>query len=270
MDAVRLTLLRDALAGTEWLEATRRFGGALRGSVSRPGARPGGLLLVGTEHEEPWHLAAHLGEEASWSGVPELAPTLVRHAVPPGAPEHLSVGLRRLEQARRGETVLVVAAEQPGEGLLERVHDARRTGATVLALEAAEADPAGTATGAGGGAGELRGLAHELLTSPGPALPVLGDGLLLPGAGGPFGGVPAPRAGEPERDPGTDPDGGPDAGLAAPGSALLDFDLTQHLVSASAGEPQPVRGLRRSRRGAAGRLSALLDRLMTPVTPPQW
>ena len=41
-------------------------------------------------------------------------------------------------------------------GLLERVHDARRSGATILALEA----DLGTADG------ELRGLAHEALTVP--------------------------------------------------------------------------------------------------------
>ena len=34
--------------------------------------------------------------------VGELAPTLVRWSPPPGAPPHLSVGLARLEAARRG------------------------------------------------------------------------------------------------------------------------------------------------------------------------
>ncbi|WP_037607201.1 hypothetical protein [Streptacidiphilus rugosus] len=145
MDAVRVTMLRELLADTPWLARTRGFGGALRGA-----ARPGGLLLVGTELDEPWHLAAHLTDEAAYADLPELAPVLVRHRVPPGAPPHLAVPLSRLEQARRGETVFVVAPDTAGEGLLERVHDARRTGATVLALEAD--DP------------ELRGLAHEALT----------------------------------------------------------------------------------------------------------
>ncbi|MET9685100.1 hypothetical protein ABZY29_33640, partial [Streptomyces coeruleorubidus] len=76
MDAVRVALLREVLAGTEWLGATRRFAGALRGSVVSHG---GGMLLVGTPEYEPWHLAAHLVDEAAWSGTPELAPTLVRH-----------------------------------------------------------------------------------------------------------------------------------------------------------------------------------------------
>lgn len=151
MDAVRVALLREVLAGTEWLPSARRFAGSLRASVS---PRGGGLLLVGTEEHEPWHLAAHLDDEAAWSGLPELAPTLVRHRVPPAAPAHLSFGLPRLEAAGRNETLLVVAPGTPGGGLLERVHDARRAGATVLALEG------GTDTGS-----ELSGMAHDALSA---------------------------------------------------------------------------------------------------------
>ncbi|MGW7053389.1 hypothetical protein [Streptomyces sp. NPDC054887] len=149
MDAVRVALLREVLDGTQWLPATRRFAGALRTSVVPQG---GGLLLVGTEAYEPWHLAAHLVDEAAWSGLPELSPTLVRHRVRPGEPAHLSVGLGRVEAAGRGETLLVVAPERPEAGLLERVHDARRAGATVLSLD--------------GGDREIRGLAHEALSVP--------------------------------------------------------------------------------------------------------
>ncbi|MEU0894837.1 hypothetical protein [Streptomyces massasporeus] len=149
MDAVRVALLREVLAGTEWLGATRRFAGALRGSVVSHG---GGLLLVGTPEYEPWHLAAHLVDEAAWSGTPELAPTLVRHDARPSDPTHLAVGLGRLEAARRGETLLVVTPEGPAAPLLERVSDARRAGATVLAL--------------GPGQGELPSLAHEALAVP--------------------------------------------------------------------------------------------------------
>ncbi|WP_030755100.1 hypothetical protein [Streptomyces griseus] len=147
MDAVRVALLREVLAGTEWPRAARHFAGVLRASVVP--AR-GGLLLVGTEEYEPWHLAAHLVDEAAWSGRPELAPTLVRHRVRAGRPAHLAVGLGRLEAAGRGATLLVVAPERPGAGLLQRVHDARRAGATVLSLD--------------GGDPEVRGLAHEALT----------------------------------------------------------------------------------------------------------
>ncbi|MFI9647680.1 hypothetical protein ACIHAA_15465 [Streptomyces sp. NPDC052040] len=147
MDAVRVALLRDVLDGTEWLDATRRFGGTLRGSVVSQG---GGLLLVGTEEYEPWHLAAHLVDEAAWSGTPELAPTLVRHAARPSDPAHLGVGLGRLSAARRGETLLVVSPDAADAGLLERVHDARRAGATVLALDSGDR--------------ELAALAHDVLT----------------------------------------------------------------------------------------------------------
>ncbi|MFG3493840.1 hypothetical protein [Streptomyces sp. NPDC047928] len=150
MDAVRVALLREVLAGTEWPEATRRFAGVLRSSVVPQG---GGLLLVGTAEYEPWHLAAHLVDEAAWSGQPELAPTLVRHRVRPADPAHLAVGLGRLEAAGRGATLLVVAPRRPEDTLLERVHDARRAGATVLSLDAG--DP------------EVHGLAHEALSVPG-------------------------------------------------------------------------------------------------------
>lgn len=149
MDAVRVALLREVLAGTEWLGAARRFAGALRGSVVSYG---GGLLLVGTAEYEPWHLAAHLVDEAAWSGTPELSPTLVRHGARASDPAHLAVGLGRLSAARRGETLLVVSPDAPGAGLLERVHDARRAGATVLALDAGDDD--------------LTAMAHEALAVP--------------------------------------------------------------------------------------------------------
>ncbi|MBV2353693.1 hypothetical protein KUM39_04835 [Streptomyces sp. J2-1] len=148
MDAVRVALLRDVLAGTEWLGATRRFGGTLRGAVT---ARGGGLLLVGTPAYEPWHLAAHLVDEAAWSGTPELAPTLIRHAARPQDPAHLSVGPARITTARRGETLLVVAPDEP-PALLERLHTARRSGVTVLSLGAPD--------------GELAALSHESLAVP--------------------------------------------------------------------------------------------------------
>ncbi|MEW1611642.1 MULTISPECIES: hypothetical protein [unclassified Streptomyces] len=146
MDAVRVALLRDVLAGTPWPASARRFALALRSSLVPRGGR---LLLVGTEAFEPWHLAAHLADESTWSGLPELTPTLVRHRVAPGDPAHLAVGLGRIEAAGRGETVLLVAPERPDRGLLERVYDARRAGARVLALD--------------GGDREVAGLAHESL-----------------------------------------------------------------------------------------------------------
>jgi len=138
--------LRILLGPSGWLEQTRSFARALRGR--RPRAA-GELLLVGTPDEEPWHLAAHLDQESQLAGIPGLAPTLVRWSPPPGAPAHLSVGLARLEAARRGETLFVVSSLGAPPPLLERVHDARKVGATILALDAG--DP------------ELDEMAHEYL-----------------------------------------------------------------------------------------------------------
>ncbi|MFB6567006.1 hypothetical protein [Streptomyces noursei] len=162
MDAVRVALLREVLAGTEWIEATRRFADSLRTAVAPHG---GGLLLVGSAGYEPWHLAAHLDDEAAWSGLPELSPTLVRHRVPAGAPAHLAVGPGRLAAAGRGATLLVVTPERPDAGLLERVHDARRNGATVLALDSGDRD--------------LHALAHDALTT----VPPLPEGAAPPPPG---------------------------------------------------------------------------------------
>lgn len=123
-------MLREALARTGWVERTRDFAGSLR-RVSDPGR----LLLVGTPDEEPWHLAAHLDDEARLSGLPQLSPTLVRWSAPPQAPPHLAVTMQRLEAASRNETVFVVAPDAAPESLLERVADARRIGATILSID---------------------------------------------------------------------------------------------------------------------------------------
>jgi hypothetical protein len=137
MDTARAALLWQVLAGTEWVERTRVLGRTLRRSTERPG----GLLLVGTPTEDPWHLAAHLDDEARFSGIAELSPTLVRWSPPPGAPPHLSVGLDRLEGAGRGETLFVVSPDEEAPApLLERVADARSHGATILSIGAATTD----------------------------------------------------------------------------------------------------------------------------------
>lgn len=158
MDRARIALMRDLLAGTGWIERTRSFGQALQ----RAPHDVGGLLLVGTPTEEPWHFAAHLDDESRWSDLPGLAPVLVRWSPPPNAPAHLAVGLQRLEQIARGETVFVVAPDAAPEQLLERVADARRIGATVFALDA--------------GNTELEGLAHESLWVPGAS----NEGIVVP------------------------------------------------------------------------------------------
>ncbi len=134
-----MAALRALLAPTGWPDRARVFARALRTSTR---AR-GGLLLVGTPDEEPWHLAAHLDDESRLSGIAELAPTLVRWNAPVDAPPHLRIGLERLEAARRGETLFVVTPETAPSPLLERVSDARRVGATILALN--QGDPSWTA-----------------------------------------------------------------------------------------------------------------------------
>jgi hypothetical protein len=146
MDANQVATLRALLAPTGWLERTRAFVQGLRSATRLRG----GLLVVGTPTEEPWHLTAHLDEESRLAGIPELMPTLVRWNPPPEAPAHLRVGLARLEAARRGETLFVVTSSTAPVPLLERVSDARRVGATIFALD--QGDP------------ELDSLAHEALT----------------------------------------------------------------------------------------------------------
>jgi hypothetical protein len=145
MNADQVAALRALLAPTGWLERTSSFARALR----RSARTPNGLLIVGPAAEEPWHMTAHLADESRLAGIPELAPTLIRWAPEPGAPAHLSVGMDRLRAATSAETLLVVSQQLAPAELLERVHDVRRSGATVFALD--QDDP------------ELDGLAHESL-----------------------------------------------------------------------------------------------------------
>jgi hypothetical protein len=150
MDADQVAALRALLAPTGWLERAAAFARALR----RSSPHAGGLLVVGTPGAEPWHLAAHLDEESRLAGIPELAPTLVRWAPPADAPPHLRIGLERIEAAGRGESLLVVSPEAAPDPLLERVHDARRGGAVILAMDTGDRP--------------LEEMAHEaLVVSPG-------------------------------------------------------------------------------------------------------
>src|ERR1700722_4253729 len=162
------------MTGSRWLEQASSLGRALRTSPRSAG----GLLVVGTPDYEPWHVTAHLDDEARLSGVAELTPTLVRWSPPAGAPPHLAVGLARLEAARRGETLFVVAEGTAPVPLLERVNDARKTGATILALDSD--DP------------ELDALAHEALAVPQSLTFDVGQHLVSAAAGDRGGGPPAP------------------------------------------------------------------------------
>jgi hypothetical protein len=221
MDAEQVMALRTLLARTRWLERAGVLGRALRTSTRSPG----GLLLVGTPAYEPWHLTAHLDSESRLSGIPELMPTLVRWSPPPDAPPHLSVGLARLEAARRGETLFVVSSQTAPVPLLERVNDARRLGATILALDS-------------GADAELDALAHESLAVPGapPAPATALDGTALDGTA-------------------------LDAADLAGRMGLLTFDAAQHLVSTAAGDPDGSDWLRSRGRGAGRGARGLRDRI---------
>jgi hypothetical protein len=145
MNAEQVAALRTLLAPTGWLERASVFARALR----RSSRTAGGLLVVGTPEQEPWHLAAHLD------------PTLVRWAPPVDGPPHLRIGLERLGAAGRGESLLVVSPQAAPDPLLERVHDARRGGATILALD--RDDP------------QLEAMAHEALVVEAGAAPLSFD-----------------------------------------------------------------------------------------------
>lgn len=153
-------MVREILSATpalaDWVAHSEEFGQALR---TVPHGR-GDLLLIGTPDAEPWHLAAHLDDEARLAELPQLEPTLIRYEPPPGAPRHLSIGLDRIEAARRGEAVFIVAEEDPPDKLLERLGDARKRGATLLTL-------------ADGEHSELSGIAHDMLVLPRPAAKLL-------------------------------------------------------------------------------------------------
>jgi hypothetical protein len=146
VNAEQVAALRAVLAPTGWVDRTAGFARALRGTAR------GGLLVIGPQAAEPWHMTAHLADESRLAGLTDLVPTLVRWSPPPGAPQHLSVGLERLRAASREETLLVVSQPLAPPELLERVQDVRRVGVTVFALDTG--DP------------ELDGLAHESLPVP--------------------------------------------------------------------------------------------------------
>ncbi|HEY9334734.1 MAG TPA: hypothetical protein VIQ79_09945 [Kribbella sp.] len=145
MDLTRASLLREMLTGTELGSRTTQFGYALR----RFTTRRSGLMLFGPVDEEPWHLTAHLDDELHRAGIEDMRPSLVRWAPPPDAPPHLAIGLDRLRDAGRGESLLVVAEDAPGETLLERISDVRRRGTTIFSI--------------GNGDNELTSLSHETL-----------------------------------------------------------------------------------------------------------
>lgn len=114
------------------------FGGVARLAAELTGSArmPGRLLVVGTPTFEPWHLVAHLQS----SVLAAREPALIRFSAPAHAPAHLGITVDRIAEAARGDSVLVVAPDDPGAQLLERLADARRRGGTVLALGSDDAN----------------------------------------------------------------------------------------------------------------------------------
>jgi hypothetical protein len=255
VDAFRTAVLRDVLASTGWVERAREFATRLRRSTE-----PGGLMLVGTPQEEPWHMAAHLANEAELARLPQLNPTLLRWAPPVTAPVHLTVGVDRLATARRGESVLVITGQLAPVYLLERVEQARKGGATVLTLDTGDRD--------------LESLAHEVITVPGLGpLPTTRrtSGLIVPSSYDEPNPYDEPGRSEwtPSQDATTAEAGAPGAGEAEesgrlPIEALVNMDVVQHLVATAASEPPPKRELS----GWQRRLARLLDRLSGPPPSP--
>jgi hypothetical protein len=148
MDARQVAKLRELFVGPGLHDDVVRFAAAL----DRSPHDPGGLLVVGTPVAEPWHFVAHLSDECEFAGRPELRPTWVRWQVPQAAPPHLSFGVDRLAGTDHRHTLLVVSPDAPTERLLDRVSDARKRGAVIMAMDRSDHD--------------LAGLAHEELVVP--------------------------------------------------------------------------------------------------------
>lgn len=201
MDLTKATLLRALLSGTELGSRTAEFAHALR----RLTTRSGGLMLFGPVDEEPWHLTAHLDDELHRAGIDDIRPALVRWSPPAGAPAHLAIGLDRLREAGRGESLLVVSEETPPDLLLERVDDVRRRGTTIFSIDNGNED--------------LASLSHESLV---PDLLVPAD----------FGiGWVRHQAGQDHDEPDRGDIQVPDENVAAVREAVAGFEMTQHLVS---------------------------------------
>ncbi|ADB29375.1 hypothetical protein Kfla_0250 [Kribbella flavida DSM 17836] len=209
MDLTKASLLREMLTGTELGSRTTSFAHSMR----RYTTRRGGLLLFGPPEDEPWHLTAHLDDELHRAGVEDVRPALVRWTPPPGAPPHLAIGLDRLRESGRGESLLVVAEDRPADTLLERIDDVRRRGTTIFSID--------------NGDKELAGLAHESLVPE----------LLVPAGFGSWANHSVTEDAV-RRTEGAVDDEIPDETLTALREAVAGFEMTQHLVSLAAADPE--------------------------------
>ncbi|HEX4017006.1 MAG TPA: hypothetical protein VHX15_09735 [Frankiaceae bacterium] len=129
------------------------------GQQLRPASITAGqLFVVGTPTHDAWHVAAHLDDEATFSSVSALRPTLLRWQPPASGPAHLRVSVDALRDSAHGRAVLIFAPDALAENELERLADARRAGAMLLAVSAAHETAA-----------ELDELAHDCAIIDGPA-----------------------------------------------------------------------------------------------------
>ncbi|MGH3463844.1 MAG: hypothetical protein ACRDP9_20455 [Kribbellaceae bacterium] len=236
MDLTKASLLRDLLGGTELASRTSQFAHSMR----RFTTRPSGLMLFGPEDDEPWHLTAHIDDEVTRADIAWMKPSLVRWAPAAGAPPHLSIGLDRLRDVGRGESLLVVSEHQPATALLERVHDVRRRGATVFSIDNGDTD--------------LASLSHESLV----------PGLLVPAAFG-TGWTTLDLLGDRSADPGTGreattSDTPADGGQIGASDIDRDdpvagFEMAQHLVSLAVADDDLTRS------GWRARLRSFIERV---------
>ncbi len=105
------------------------------GQLLRPAAQQTGrLVIVGSAAFEPWHVTAHFDDEARYAGMPWLRPKLLRWRPDPTAPAHLRHSIDELREAGRHQTVLVVSASPLEAEALERLADARRSGAVLMGI----------------------------------------------------------------------------------------------------------------------------------------
>jgi hypothetical protein len=113
----------------------------------------GQLFVVGTASYDPWHVTAHLDDEARLRGLQSLRPILLRFRPPAAAPPHLQHSIAELSDAGRGHTLLVTAPDAMNDEILQRLSDARRRGASLFAI-------------ATGDSHDLTSLAHDSVTTP--------------------------------------------------------------------------------------------------------
>jgi hypothetical protein len=140
-------------AARRWTRLLARTGVEVRQfaqAVGRRSEHPADLLIVGAPEFEPWHFTAHLAEQASRFGRPDLIPTLLRWHIPDGAPAHLAVPVDSLLTVSQHQTVLAIDPSGGDPGLLDRIDHAHHRGARILSLHR--------------GSPELVDLSHETLS----------------------------------------------------------------------------------------------------------